>query len=157
DQGYQTCVVDPEGDYSSMEKMIVFGNSQRGPTVTEVMTALDNPKAQVIVNLVGLPLVDRPAFFSELLPKLQESRLRNGRPHRILVDEAHHLLPKSWRPTRQDVRDLGSMVFVTVHPDRLAAQLRDAIDVAVVLGHDPVSTLHALADRQQVRIAGVSP
>src|SRR6476660_3313894 len=49
DQGYQCCVIDPEGDYLSMEKMIMFGNSQRGPTVVEVTTALENPKAQVIV------------------------------------------------------------------------------------------------------------
>jgi hypothetical protein len=140
-----------------MEKMIVFGNSQRGPTVTEVMTALENPTAQVIVNLVGLPLEDRPAFFLELLPKLQESRLRNGRPHRILVDEAHHLLPKSWRPTRQNVRDLDSMLLVTVHPDRLAAQLLDAIDVAVALGQDPVSTLHSIVDRQRAQSSEVPP
>ena len=92
DQGYQTCVIDPEGDYPSMEKMIIFGNSQRGPTVVEVVTALENPKAQVIVNLVGLPLEDRPAFLLELLPKLQERRLHTGRPHRILLDEAHHLM-----------------------------------------------------------------
>jgi hydroxymethylpyrimidine pyrophosphatase-like HAD family hydrolase/energy-coupling factor transporter ATP-binding protein EcfA2 len=157
DQGYQTCVVDPEGDYPSMEKMIVFGNPQRGPTVTEIMTALENPKAQVIVNLVGLPLEDRPPFFMQLLPKLQESRLRNGRPHRILVDEAHHLLPKSWRPTRENVRDLDSMLFVTVHPDRLATQLLDAIDVAVVLGHEPASTLRWIADREQGRMTTAPP
>ena len=99
-----------------MEKMIVVGNSQRGPTVSEVVTALENPKEQVIVNLVGLPLDDRPAFFLDLLPKLQEKRRSTGRPHRILVDEAHHLLPKTWRGTPESIRELQSMVFVTVHP-----------------------------------------
>src|SRR5262245_14454618 len=122
DQGYQTCVIDPEGDYSSMEKMIVFGNSQRGPTVAEVVAALENPGEQVIVNLVGLPLEDRPVFFLELLPKLQEMRLHTGRPHRILVDEAHHLMPKSGRATPESFRDLQGMLLVTVHPDRLATQ-----------------------------------
>ncbi|HSF69719.1 MAG TPA: HAD-IIB family hydrolase [Nitrospira sp.] len=141
DQGYQTCVVDPEGDYPSMEKMIVFGNSQRSPTVAEVVTALENPKEQVIVNLVGLPLEDRPAFFLELLPKLQERRLQTGRPHRILVDEAHHLLPKSWPGTAQSIRDLDCMLFVTVHPDRLAEQVLDTVDIAVALGHEPAATL----------------
>ncbi|HEX6949653.1 MAG TPA: HAD-IIB family hydrolase [Nitrospira sp.] len=149
DQGYQTCVIDPEGDYPSMEKMIVFGNSQRGPTVAEVVTALENPKAQVIVNLVGLPLEDRPAFFLELLPKLQELRLRNGRPHRIVVDEAHHLLPKTWTGNApESSRDLKSMLFVTVHPDRLAPQLLDSIELAVALGHDPAATLRFIAGHQ---------
>ncbi len=153
DQGYQTCVVDPEGDYPSMEKMIVFGNSKRGPTVTEVLTALENPKAQVIVNLVGLPLEDRPTFFLELLPTLQERRLRTGRPHRILVDEAHHLLPKNWRAPADNVRDLQSMLFVTVHPDRLAPPLLEAIDVAVALGDEPDSTLRCIVDRPQRRMS----
>ena len=151
DHGYQTCVIDPEGDYPSLEKMIVFGNSQRGPTVSEVVTALENPKEQVIVNLVGLPLEDRPAFFLDLLPKLQEKRRSTGRPHRILVDEAHHLLPKTWRATPESIRDLQSMCFVTVHPDRIAPQVMDAVDVAVVLGQDPVSTLRSIMDRQHAR------
>ena len=153
DNGYQTCVIDPEGDYPSMEKMIMFGNSQRGPTVTEVVTALENPKEQVIVNLVGLPLEDRPAFFLELLPKLQETRRNTGRPHRILVDEAHHLLPKNWRATPESIRELQSMLFVTVHPDRLAPQVMDVVDVAVALGQDPLSTLRSIIDRQQARAA----
>jgi len=149
DQKYQTCVVDPEGDYPSMEKMIVFGNSSRGPTVTEVLTALDNPKAQVIVNLVGLPLEDRPAFFLELLPKLQERRLRTGRPHRIVVDEAHHLLPKNWRANAESVRSLQSMLFVTVHPDRLAPEVLESVDVAVALGDEPQVTLRSIVNRTQ--------
>jgi len=147
DQGYQVCVIDPEGDYPSMEKMIVFGNSQRGPTVAEVITALETPKAQVIVNLVGLPLEDRPAFFSELLPQLQQRRLQTGRPHRILVDEAHHLMSTVWRPTPESLRDFQSMIFVTVHPDRLAPEVLHAVDSAIALGHKPVTTLQSLADQ----------
>jgi hydroxymethylpyrimidine pyrophosphatase-like HAD family hydrolase len=145
DQGYQVCVIDPEGDYPSMEHMIVFGNSQRGPTVAEVVAALDNPKAQVVVSLVGVPLKDRPAFFLEMLPQLQQRRLHSGRPHRILVDEAHHLMPNSWRMPPESLRDFKSMVFVTVHPDRLASQVLDSVDLAVALGQEPVSTLQSLA------------
>jgi hydroxymethylpyrimidine pyrophosphatase-like HAD family hydrolase/energy-coupling factor transporter ATP-binding protein EcfA2 len=152
DQGYQTCVVDPEGDYPSMEKMIVFGNSKRGPTVTEVMTALENPTAQVIVNLVGLPLEDRPAFFDELLPRLVERRLRTGRPHRIVVDEAHHLLPKNWSAAGGGVQDLQGMLFVTVHPDRLAPQLLELVDVAVALGDEPVTALRSVVERPRRRM-----
>ena len=37
DRGYQVCVIDPEGDYESVEKTIVFGNAQRGPTVSEIL------------------------------------------------------------------------------------------------------------------------
>jgi hypothetical protein len=45
------------------------------------------------------------------------------------------------------------MIFVTVHPDRLAPHAMDAVDVAIALGQDPLSTLRPLVDRQQPRAA----
>jgi hypothetical protein len=113
------------------------------------VTALENPKAHVIVSLVGLPLQDRPAFFSELLPKLQERRLRTGRPHRIVVDETHHLLPKTWRAEPDAVRGLHGMVFVTVHPDRLAGEVLDSVENVVALGQEPTATLGAVIGDQR--------
>lgn len=156
DKGYQTCVIDPEGDYQSIEKMIMFGNSQRGPTVAEVLTALDNPSTQVIVNLVGLPLHDRPSFFFELLPQLQERRNRTGRPHRVLVDETHHLLPTKWRATVASMRDLKGMLFVTVHPDQLSPHVLDTVDIAVALGERPSSTLQAVAVHKGLSLPPIS-
>jgi hypothetical protein len=155
DKGYQTCVIDPEGDYQSIEKMIMFGNSQRGPTVAEVLTALDNPSTHVIVNLVGLPLKDRPSFFFELLPQLQERRNRTGRPHRVLVDETHHLLPTKWRGTVATMRDLKGMLFVTVHPDQLSPHVLDTVDIAVALGEGPSSTLQAVASHKGLSLPHV--
>lgn len=156
DKGYQTCVIDPEGDYQSIEKMIMFGNSQRGPTVAEVLTALDNPSTQVIVNLVGLPLQDRPSFFFELLPQLQERRNRTGRPHRVLVDETHHLLPTKWRATVASMRDLKGMLFVTVHPDQLSPHVLDTVDIAVALGERPSNTLQAVANHKGLSLPPIS-
>ena len=155
DKGYQTCVIDPEGDYQSIEKMIMFGNSQRGPTVAEVLTAMDNPSTHVIVNLVGLPLQDRPSFFFELLPQLQERRNRTGRPHRVLVDETHHLLPTKWRATVASMRDLKGMLFVTVHPDQLSPHVLDTVDVAVALGERPSSTLQAVANHKGLSLPAI--
>jgi hypothetical protein len=156
DKGYQTCVIDPEGDYQSIEKMIMFGNSQRGPTVAEVLTAMDNPSTQVIVNLVGLPLQDRPSFFFELLPQLQERRNRTGRPHRVLVDETHHLLPTKWRATVASMRDLKGMLFVTVHPDQLSPHVLDTVDIAVALGERPGSTLQAVANHKGLSLSPIA-
>jgi hydroxymethylpyrimidine pyrophosphatase-like HAD family hydrolase len=145
---YQCCVIDPEGDYESFDNAIVFGNAQRGPAVGEVLTALENPYAQVIVNLVGLSLKDRPAFFLQLLPRLQEWRAMTGRPHRIFVDEAHHLLPPEWQPTPIVWSEkLNGMVFITVHPDQVSTRVLQTIDVAVALGDAPERTLQSYAGR----------
>ncbi len=156
DKGYQTCVIDPEGDYQSIEKMIMFGNAQRGPTVAEVLTAMDNPEAQVIVNLVGLPLKDRPSFFLELLPLLQERRNRTGRPHRVLVDETHHLLPTKWRANGESMRDLKGMLFVTVHPDQVSPHVLDTVDIAVALGERPSATLEVVAKHKGLSLPHIT-
>lgn len=145
---YQYCVIDPEGDYESFDNAVVFGNAHRGPTVREVLTALENPYVQIVVNLVGLPLKDRPAFFLELLPRLQEWRTKTGRPHRIFVDEAHHLLPPEWQPTPMVLAEkLDGMVFITVHPDQVSSQVLRTIDVVGALGDAPERTLQSYGDR----------
>jgi hydroxymethylpyrimidine pyrophosphatase-like HAD family hydrolase/energy-coupling factor transporter ATP-binding protein EcfA2 len=145
---YQYCVIDPEGDYESFDNAIVFGNAQRGPAVSEVLTALENPYAQIVVNLVGVSLKDRPAFFLQLLPRLQEWRAMTGRPHRIFVDEAHHLLPPEWQPTPIVwAEKLHGMVFITVHPDQVSTRVLQTIDVAVALGDAPGRTLQSYANR----------
>ncbi|HMU56222.1 MAG TPA: HAD-IIB family hydrolase [Nitrospira sp.] len=150
DGGYQICIIDPEGDYASVDQVIVFGNAQRGPSIAEVLTALDSPTAQVAVNLVGLPLKDRPAFFSELLPRIQERQAQIGRPHRILIDEAHHLMPKKWEPTSELAGHLTGMIFVTVHPEEVSSRVLRSIDVAVAMGEDPARTLRAYAEQAEL-------
>ena len=86
----------------------------------------------MIVNLLGVKLEDRPAFFATLLLRLHESRARSGRPHWILVDEAHHLLPADWHPAPQLMTEgMTSMMFVTVHPEQLARALLPRLDVVV--------------------------
>ncbi|HAX80096.1 MAG TPA: phosphoglycolate phosphatase, partial [Cyanobacteria bacterium UBA11372] len=93
EENYQFCIFDPEGDYENFDNGIVLGDSKREPSVKEVLDVLENPNQNAVVNLLGIPLKDRPGFFAQLLPQLQEMRSRVGRPHWIVVDEAHHLMP----------------------------------------------------------------
>ncbi len=98
--GYQCCIVDPEGDYEGFEGLLEIGAGERAPKVEEVLELLAKPSVHVGVSLTAVPVGDRPAFFATLLPRLQEMRTRTGRPHWIVIDEAHHLFPASWEPTR---------------------------------------------------------
>ncbi|MDK2745410.1 MAG: HAD family hydrolase [Nitrospira sp. BO4] len=142
EQGYQFCIIDPEGDYEGFAGAVMFGTSQRGPSVTEILTALEGSSTNVVVNLVGVPLHDRPAFFLALLPALQERRAKFGRPHWILVDEAHHLMPREWQPVQAVLaQDLTGMVYVTVHPDQVAKSVLRTADIVVSLGEDPAGTI----------------
>ncbi|HEU4530262.1 MAG TPA: HAD-IIB family hydrolase [Steroidobacteraceae bacterium] len=142
---YQCCVIDPEGDYDELADVIGFGTAERAPDVAEILTGLERPGESVVVNLLGVKLQDRPAFFASLLLRLQEQRARTGRPHWILVDEAHHLLPTNWEPAPQTLTQaLTSMVYVTVHPDALAPAVREGIDVVAVLGDAPRDVFKAV-------------
>jgi hydroxymethylpyrimidine pyrophosphatase-like HAD family hydrolase len=145
-QGYQFCIIDPEGDYEDFAEGIVFGGADRGPSASEVLTALEKPNTNAIVNLIGLPLQDRPAFFLSLLPPLLELRARTGRPHWILVDETHHLMPTDWEPTASILsQNLSGMIYITVHPDWIAPPVLEGVDVVGALGTSPDETLRNFA------------
>lgn len=144
EQGYQLCVIDPEGDYDNVPQAVILGTAQNGPSLTEVLTALANPQTHVVVNLVGLPLHDRPAFFLGLLHKILELRSASGRPHWILIDETHHLLPRDGHPSAPGLaQDSTGMIYVTVHPDQIDPSLLKTVDLVFALGQSPAQTIEA--------------
>ncbi len=135
---YQVCVLDPEGDYDDFEKCVTLGGSDRVPAVSEILKLLKSGRESISVNLLGVPLTDRPAYFVSLLPRLQELRAQTGRPHWLVVDEAHHLLPAEWDSMSLSVpKDLGNFVLITVHPERLASVLRNDVNLVIAIGPDP--------------------
>jgi hydroxymethylpyrimidine pyrophosphatase-like HAD family hydrolase len=147
DQGYQFCIVDPEGDYALLESTIVLGDKERPPTVAGALEVLEQPNRNVVVNLLGLGLDERPAFSSRLLPGLQDLRSRTGRPHWIVVDEAHHLLPAPSDLVSVTLpRTLSGMMLITVHPERVAPAVLSSIDVVVAIGRSADDTLRAFGE-----------
>lgn len=70
-QTYRLCVVDPEGDYGTLQDVVSLGNQRRAAIVNEVLSILEDPTISLSVNLLGIPLADRPRFFAELVPNLQ--------------------------------------------------------------------------------------
>jgi HAD superfamily hydrolase (TIGR01484 family) len=152
-RGYQFCIVDPEGDYHEIESATVLGDAGRAPGVDEALELLRHPSQSCVLNLLGIPLRDRPAFFATVLPRLQEMRAHTGRPHWIFVDEAHHLLPAQWRPSPLTLpRELFGLLLVTVHPESIAPALLAEVGVVVAMGGPPEDTLRRFAVA-----AGVEP
>lgn len=112
---YQVCLIDPEGDYGGLERIVALGNPSRAPEVSEVAAALQNPKTSLSVNLLGLPVGDRPLFFASLFPQIQELRAATGRPHWTILDEAHHLLPSAGNASMASIPpDFPNLVLVAV-------------------------------------------
>ena len=98
-KGYAFCIIDPEGDYDAVEGAAVLGSPERAPSVDECMQLLAKPGENAVINLVGLKFRDRPGYFMTLFTRMRELRARTGRPHWLVVDEAHHVLPADWQPT----------------------------------------------------------
>jgi hydroxymethylpyrimidine pyrophosphatase-like HAD family hydrolase len=154
EKDYQVCVVDPEGDYGTLRDVVALGNQWRAPSVNEVLSILEDPKINLSINLLGIPLDDRPDFFAQLIPNLQAMRARTGRPHWVVVDEAHHMLPDTWGHTASVLpQQLHETILVTVHPERVAQDILAPIDVVVAIGHSPEQTLAKYAEATERTLA----
>jgi HAD superfamily hydrolase (TIGR01484 family) len=144
--GYQFCVIDPEGDYDNFDEAVVLGDPKRVPGTDEVLKLLRQSRQNVVVNLLGIPLADRPLFFAGLLPRLQELRSLTGRPHWLVLDEAHHLCPSTWQAAPTSLpQQLSPALLITVHPDLLAPAVLTHINTVLAVGNDPSETLRQLS------------
>jgi HAD superfamily hydrolase (TIGR01484 family) len=145
---YQFVVIDPEGDYANLEHATTIGDPRRAPLAKEVLDLVEKDQKQdVVVNLLGIPLEHRPAAFDELLPRLLELRARTGRPHWIVVDETHHLIPREWNPSRVTLpRHLQGMLFITVHPESIAPDVLAQVGLVVAVGERPAETIGSFCE-----------
>jgi hydroxymethylpyrimidine pyrophosphatase-like HAD family hydrolase len=151
-QAYQFCLVDPEGDYAEFEGAVVLGDARRAPSVSEILAVLDREPHSVVVSLLGLPLADRPGFFEELLGQLQALRARTSRPHWLVLDEVHHLLAAEAPPTRRDrLQVLREALLITVHPEHVATDVVQAVDLLVAVGTTGPDTVRAFAAGAELR------
>lgn len=151
--GLQYCIIDPEGDYSGLDTAIVLGDKSQAPNEAAMMDVLAKPSQNLVVNLIGLPLDSRPAFFDSLLPRILELRARTGRPHWLVIDEAHHLLPSTW--DRSDLivpQTWGGALLITVHPEHVAKAALATVNVVMAVGDAPERTFAAFAQASERRV-----
>lgn len=145
ERGYQYCIIDPEGDYENLGEVVV-GSTDQPPRIEAVMQLLADPRKNAVINLLGLPLADRPRFFESLLPTLLDLRARTGRPHWLILDEVHHLLPDHYVPARDLWPNaLKGLILITVHPDRVLRPLLASVDWLWAIGAAPGETLKRYA------------
>jgi HAD superfamily hydrolase (TIGR01484 family) len=150
--GYQFCAIDPEGDYEQFEQALMLGTPQHAPSISEIVKAIEKPSQNVIVNVVGVECESRPQFFQSLFLRLQEIRARLGRPHCLVVDEAHHFLPAPPSGPRLSIPEpLWGLLLITVKPERLPAELLRVVQFVAVTSEDAEATLGAFCKQVQCR------
>jgi hydroxymethylpyrimidine pyrophosphatase-like HAD family hydrolase len=139
----QFCMIDPEGDYLDFEGTISTGSQVEKPETEKVLPLLDDPRHNVVVNLVGVSAIDRPTVFHALLAQLQAMRARTGRPHWIMIDETHHVLPDEAGDLAHLLESLERTIFITLNPNMILPSLLDKMTAVIVLGKTPIATLRS--------------
>jgi hypothetical protein len=144
---FQFCVLDPEGDYHDFsDALAVRGSGDWRALIDDALRVLDRPSENAIVNLLDEQLGDRPHVLQAILPRLLELRAATGRPHWIVIDEAHHVLPSAWQPSDTVVpAQLENLVLVTVHPDHVARSILAGVETLIIVGRDAQATADAFA------------
>jgi hypothetical protein len=152
DNQFEFCVFDPEGDYDELENAVTVGDIESPPSPEEVVRLLRQASTNLVVNTQHLTARERPQFFLELLPQVSALRQSTGRPHWLLIDEAHHLLPAG-RPAAQLIsEELPAAVFITVHPEAMSPDALRSVDVLVAIGLDAARVVTAFCDAIKVDV-----
>lgn len=137
------CVFDPEGDYSSLRSAVAIGDAKAPPRLSEMLKGLDSPEDSLVVNMLAVSVEDRPSAFAAFVAALAEMRGRTGRPHWVLVDEAHHVLPAERDVNATAVPWSFPAILVTVDPEDVSRAALERVDDVFAVGTKPAETIRA--------------
>jgi Helicase HerA, central domain len=70
DGGFQFCVIDPEGDYAELDNAVSFGDAKHEPRLQEAIGLLRQPNENLVLNLLGVQLDERPRYFANFYHQL---------------------------------------------------------------------------------------
>src|SRR5690606_14455002 len=154
---YQLCVIDPEGDYAEQPGAVVLGKPDDAPRRDEAMQLLEDYGVSNILCLTGVPISDRPQYFAALLSDLLKLRGQYGRPHWIVIDEAHHLMPRAWLvPEGLLPEQLINALLVTVHPELLSQTLLERVTKLIAVGPTAREVVQQFAELRGLSLAGAA-
>lgn len=147
EQELQFCVFDPEGDYGELDGAVQLGDGTNAPDTRHACELLEKPDTNIVVSTLALDVEERPDFFADFFPMLGRLRTRTARPHWLVVDEAHHLLPKERDDTSQIVSmELPGCLLITVHPSLVAPEVLKLVSAVVALGPKADEVIAAYCD-----------
>ncbi len=160
-QGYCVCMIDPEGDYRSLEALpgvITLGGDDPPPQPHELIRALRHPDVSVIVDLSKISHGQKREYLRTLLPLLVTMRRNTGLPHKILLDEAHYFLGETDVSELIDP-ELAGYIFVTYRVSSLPEAIRETADDVVMVTRetDPAEARTLLGMCRPQPCTSVSP
>jgi hydroxymethylpyrimidine pyrophosphatase-like HAD family hydrolase len=138
--GYSICVLDPEGDYASLEALpgvTVMGGRNPLPRPGDLIRALRHADVSIVIDLSHTVQQQKLEYVRSVLPALAMLRRRTGLPHRIVLDEAHYFLQDPESRRLLDL-ELSGYTFVTYRASMLCSEsLRASQAILVTRESDP--------------------
>jgi hydroxymethylpyrimidine pyrophosphatase-like HAD family hydrolase len=131
--GYSLCVLDPEGDYVSLEALpgvVVLGGADPLPRPRDLLRAFRHADVSVVIDLSHAAHQTKVEYLRTVLPALATLRRHTGLPHRIVVDEAHYFL-HGQSAGLLDL-DLNGYTLVSYRASRLPASVLSASQAVIV-------------------------
>jgi hydroxymethylpyrimidine pyrophosphatase-like HAD family hydrolase len=145
---YTFCVVDPDGDYEATSGAVSLGSSDRPPSVEEILKLFRSPDQSAVIDVSGMPLSERQSFFTALLPRLDELRLRTGRPHWLAIDSERAPAEAGATP---------SVLQITTRPSLLKPSALADVNLLLATGNSPERMIQEFCDMTQIPAPRMDP
>jgi hypothetical protein len=114
---------------------MVLGDARSPPRLPEIVELLGKPEQNIVANLLGVDVAERPRFLVEFMPALSSLRVETARPHWLVIDEAHHLLPSAWNGVPLVLaQEFAPTILITVDPEHVAVKALEGVDHLLALG-----------------------
>ncbi|HET92088.1 MAG TPA: response regulator [Chloroflexi bacterium] len=146
-QGYQICIIDPEGDYRALgagpHSLLLGGPERLLPPVEDVLGFFECGDASLVLDLSIYGQEERIAYAASLLRALHRLRTRRGRPHWFLIDEVQNLCTgeeSELLALLLTAMQSGGLGLVSYRPSLVAPAILEALD------HWMLTSLHLSED-----------
>lgn len=134
-QGYQVCIIDPEGDYRGLSTaphtLLLGGPDKRLPMVSDVINFCEWNTLSLVLDLSIYTLEERIDYLVEFLNAMRGLRTRRGRPHCFLVDEIQSFCPEQGERLTDlflDAMAWGGFGLISYRPSHIAPALMEKLD-----------------------------
>jgi hydroxymethylpyrimidine pyrophosphatase-like HAD family hydrolase len=129
---YAVCVIDPEGDYQVLSRLaaVTWAAIHSEQDMVRLLSRLErNLGASVIADLSALPHARKMDVIEAGLRAIGDLRRRLGRPHWVLLDEAHYSLHREGVAEEALGIEERGFCLVTYLPSWLRERVVKAMDV----------------------------
>ena len=132
---YAVCVLDPEGDYHVLARLpgVTWAEIRTERALERLLAHVEHdPAASVVADLSALPHAKKLRLIEAGLARIRQLRGRLGRPHWVVIDEAHYSLHgEGIRPEAIDLEAKG-FCLATYRSSWLRDSVVKAMDLVVL-------------------------